>query len=121
MAALYVVLEPERLSAAAARALRAQDAVVFLSAVSVWELAIKASIGKLELARPFDATIARMVAELGAAELPVTFEHAKAVRELPLLHRDPFDRLLIAQARAEGLTLVSSDPQVARYPVATLW
>jgi PIN domain nuclease of toxin-antitoxin system len=91
---------------------------VYVSAVAVWEMTIKVGIGKLSL--PLDELEA-IIVESGFSELPVTSAHALEVRHLPLIHRDPFDRLLVAQARHEGLTLVTRDPTVRRYPIDTLW
>ena len=91
---------------------------VHVSAVSVWEVAIKSGLGKLSL--PLERLEA-IIDDAGFGELPVIFAHALEVRHLPLLHRDPFDRLLIAQARHERLTLVTRDPDIRRYPVDTLW
>ena len=85
---------------------------VFLSAASVWEMAIKQGLGRLEIPEPASAAAAR----LGIEALPVTFEHAEATLELPPLHRDPFDRLLVAQAGTEGLTLLTHDPLLRAYP-----
>jgi PIN domain nuclease of toxin-antitoxin system len=88
----------------------------FLSAASVWEIAIKQSLGRLRLPEPVSAAARR----LGFLPLPVSFEHAEAVERLPPLHRDPFDRMLLAQARSEGLTLVTQDPDIRRYPGVAL-
>lgn len=98
-----------------ARDLIAGAPEVRFSAASAWEIAIKASLGKLTLARTF-----RLGAELqrdGFEALPIELAHAEAVRALPMHHRDPFDRLLIAQAQAESLTIVTADPQFERYDV----
>jgi PIN domain nuclease of toxin-antitoxin system len=92
--------------------------IVFISAVSIWEAVIKSGVGKLSL--PLDRVTA-IIDDAGFSELPVSFAHALEVRHLPLLHRDPFDRLLIAQARHERLTLVTRDADIRRYPVDTLW
>jgi PIN domain nuclease of toxin-antitoxin system len=91
---------------------------VYVSAVSVWEATIKVGIGKLSL--PLDDLEAAIV-ESGFSELPVISAHALEIRHLPHIHRDPFDRLLIAQARSEQLTLVTRDPTVRRYPIDTMW
>jgi PIN domain nuclease of toxin-antitoxin system len=91
---------------------------VHVSAASVWEVAIKSGLGKLLF--PLDR-LATIIDEAGFSELSVISAHALEVRHLPPLHRDPFDRLLIAQARYEGLTLVTHDPDIRRYPVDTLW
>lgn len=86
---------------------------VYVSAASYWEIAIKAALGKLQLANdPLE-----FIENSGFAELPVYFRHAELAASLPLHHRDPFDRMLIAQAQAEGLTLVTDDSQIARYDV----
>jgi PIN domain nuclease of toxin-antitoxin system len=90
--------------------------LVFLSAVTAWELSIKQSLGALTLARP----LSDLIQTHGMTELPVTIRHGDAVRNLPLHHRDPFDRLLVAQALVEGLILVTSDRKLAQYGVAVL-
>ncbi len=89
---------------------------VFVSVVTALEIAIKRSVGKLEA--PND--LAGAVEELGFTQLGVTFFHAEQVGVLPLHHRDPFDRILIAQAQAEGLVLVTNDANIRRYGVPTL-
>ncbi len=92
---------------------------VRFSAASAWEIEIKVALGKLSMPRGDDIA-AEMDAD-GFEELPVSVAHARAVRELPLLHRDPFDRMLVAQALAEQLVIVTADPGVRQYPVAVLW
>lgn len=90
---------------------------LMFSAVSIWEVAIKRARGRSD----FDvdpAVLRRALIDVGYAELPVTSDHAIALLGLPPLHRDPFDRLLVAQARAEGVVLVTSDQMVAQYPGA---
>jgi PIN domain nuclease of toxin-antitoxin system len=89
---------------------------VWVSPVTVWEVAIKVSTGKLEGPQELPEEIAQS----GFRQLPISYTHAVAVRRLPLLHRDPFDRMLVAQARCEGLTLVTRDPQIHRYEVDLL-
>jgi len=104
-----------RLDAAARRAI-ARTAHVAVSAVSVWEIAIKRAIGGITA--PDD-----LVAELARSEfvpLPVTFAHAHRIGELPAHHRDPFDRMLVAQATVERLTIVTNDADIARYRVPVL-
>ena len=108
-------LAGEPLSSGAADAISNADNDVYLSSVSVWEAMIKASIGKLDV--PADL----MDASTQFDELPVTWAHAAAVRELPLHHRDPFDRLLIAQARVESATLVTRDCTFEAYGVDVTW
>lgn len=92
--------------------------IVYISAVAVWEATIKTGLGKLSL--PLD-DLEATIAAAGFAVLPVTAAHALEVRHLPPLHRDPFDRLLVAQARHERLTLVTRDAAIRSYPVDTLW
>jgi PIN domain nuclease of toxin-antitoxin system len=109
---LWWCADDPRLAEVERQAIRDGANDVFLSAASVWEMAIKQSLGRLELPEPPSAAVAR----LGIGRLPVAFEHAEATAELPPLHRDPFDRLLVAQARIEGLTLVTRDPLIRTYP-----
>jgi PIN domain nuclease of toxin-antitoxin system len=111
---LWWQLDDRRLGAKARTAI-ASAAEVRLSAASVWEMAIKSAIGKLAL--PRGADIADELERDGFIPLAVEVEHADGVRALPALHRDPFDRLLVSQAIAEGLTLVTADAQLAGYGV----
>jgi PIN domain nuclease of toxin-antitoxin system len=92
------------------------DPAVVISPVSIWEVTIKQSLGKLT----GPATLAEDMANSGFGMLPVSAEHAIVAGRLPLLHRDPFDRMLVAQARCEGLTLATRDPLVHAYDVDTL-
>lgn len=89
---------------------------VYVSAVTGWELAIKQVNGALHM----NAPVSNLVEALGLLELPITIRHGEAVRTLPLLHRDPFDRLLVAQSIIEGLTLMTSDRRLAQYGVPIL-
>ena len=104
-----------RLAPAAVRAIESADEVL-VSAASAWEIAIKMALGKLSASR----TLADVITECGFAELPVLVRHTPLLATLPPLHRDPFDRLLIAQAMADRLTLVTRDPQVRQYKVRTI-
>ena len=96
--------------------LAAPENLVFVSAASVWEIRIKEALGKLELPSDFAAVLDAQAFEA----LSVTATHAHALRGLPMHHRDPFDRLLIAQANVEGLTLVSHDDSLRAYGVPLL-
>lgn len=107
--------EPMRLPAAFVTRLEAAPRV-FVSAVTAWELGTKQSLGRLTLRQP----VSEFVETNTMTELPVTIRHGESVRSLPLLHRDPFDRLLVAQALEEGLILVTADRQLARYGVPIL-
>jgi len=90
--------------------------VSYLSAVSVWESAVKQSLGRMSLPEELDVGAVRA----GFQELPVTWAHGRAAAALPALHRDPFDRMLVAQAAAENLVLLTRDRLVTQYPVATM-
>ena len=83
----------------------------------MWELEIKRAAGKLQLG----VNVAEDIQAAGFSPLPISFEHAMAAARLPLHHRDPFDRMLVAQARLEGLTLVTKDVELGRYDVRVLW
>lgn len=115
---LWAIQDGSKLGAEARRLIDAgQD--LFVSSASVWEIAIKRSIGKLTLNNA-DDPVAAMRAT-GTQELVITWKHAEAVTRLPPLHRDPFDRLLVAQALIEDLVLVTSDATLRRYPVRTIF
>ena len=93
---------------------------IFVSIVSLWEIAIKANIGKLDLSFPF-STISPNLISLGITELPISFKDLEIYLSLPLHHRDPFDRILIAQAMNHSLIFISQDPQIDAYPIQRLW
>ena len=116
-AAIWWLSDDPRLGAAAAAQLQDDSNLVLLSAAIVWEVAIKRSLGKLDTPEGF----APRLLEAGAVPLAVSIEHAAGVQQLPHHHRDPFDRLLIAQATIEGATLVSSDEALRAYDVPILW
>ena len=105
-----------RLPAAVRRAIASAD-VVWVSAASGWEVALKLVAGKLKLAEPFGS----MVADSEFTELPIGFVHAERFAALPPHHRDPFDRMLIAQAQVEGATLVTHDRHMRPYDVPIAW
>ena len=104
--------EGRRLSSVGRLAIESADSV-YVSAASAWEVAIKIGLGRLRPAR----TVEEAADESGFLELPIGFRHAQRVAALPPHHRDPFDRLLIAQAEVEGLTLVTRDPVFERYAI----
>src|SRR5262245_39143538 len=112
--------DPGQLSAPALVALRDPANEVWFSVVSVWEMVIKAQLGRLALRLPLADIVAQQQAD-GLQVLPVALAHALAVEGLPTIHKDPFNRLLIAQANVEGAELVSADPVVRQYPVRVLW
>lgn len=108
--------DDRRLARRAREAIATAD-VVFVSAASAWEVAIKSALGRLSIPDRFEAGVAAS----GFERLPITFPHAEAAGGLPPHHADPFDRMLIAQARLEGLTLVTHDRQFEPYDVAIDW
>jgi PIN domain nuclease of toxin-antitoxin system len=112
---LWWLAEDSRLSTGARQAVADPSSIVHVSAATVWELSIKASLGKLDLG---GADLAEEIEENDFVELPVTARHSMAAAILPRHHDDPFDRMLIAQARIEGLTVVTRDPAFRAYDVA---
>lgn len=116
-AALWLLNEDQRLSSSADRMLTDSSNEVLLSAAVVWEVAIKRSLGKLDAPDGF----AGMLLDAGAVPLAISIDHARAVRSLPWHHRDPFDRLLVAQAVLEDAVLLSSDDRLHAYDVRVAW
>ena len=93
----------------------------WLSVASVWEILTKVQLGKLDFPEPSGEYIVSKLSFNGIQVLPVTLKHVLRVEELPLHHRDPFDRLLIAQSIEEGWPIITADPWFARYPVEVIW
>jgi PIN domain nuclease of toxin-antitoxin system len=114
---LWLQTEPERVRREVLERLRDPAHVLLLSAASSWEIALKHRLGKLPLPDPPDRYVPDRMRRSGTTGLAVEHAHALAVAALPGHHRDPFDRLLIAQARHLGVPLVSADPMLARYDV----
>ena len=113
---LWWLNEERSLSTRARRAIADTGTTVFVSAATIWEIAIKRSIGKLEAPTNLVDQV-----ELNQFEpLPISLAHAATAGSLPMLHNDPFDRMLVAQAVAEGLTIVTRDPRITQYGVPTL-
>ncbi len=112
---LWAAGQPERLSAGARRLLNNPRNELLFSAASIWEIAIKNTLGRADF-RVEPRLLRRGLLDNGYAELPVTSQHAVTIDGLPPLHKDPFDRLLLAQARSEGITLLTADAQLAHYP-----
>jgi PIN domain nuclease of toxin-antitoxin system len=117
---LWASSAPERLLPAARDAIADPKNEVFVSAAVVWEIVIKHALGKLRLPASPVTYIPTLIAQLGFHHLPIKYEHALMIAVLPKHHRDPFDRMMIAQARFEGMTLISTDRNVARYAVQYL-
>lgn len=119
-ALLWFATDDKRLGRRAAAAMDADDAELYISAASVWEMSIKASLERLKLDTSVEAYIAEKLAE-GYRILPIEWTHAAAVERLPWHHRDPFDRLLAAQAIVEELKCVTRDQVFKKYGVKTIW
>ncbi|HYT87758.1 MAG TPA: type II toxin-antitoxin system VapC family toxin [Gemmataceae bacterium] len=118
---LWFVLNDPQLSAAARTAISDPKNEVFVSPATYWEIAIKVSIGKYALTVPFEDFIRHALKDNGFKILPIEIRPAARVATLPFHHKDPFDRLLIAQALAEDLTLVSNENRFDAYGVKRLW
>jgi len=118
---LWSVGEPERLRASAIDLISAAENVVVFSAASAWEIAIKASGGKLQLPEPVEDYLLSRLRIMSMAVLPVHLPHAVQVANLPRHHKDPFDRLLVAQCQTEGLPLMTAKASLAAYDVEILW
>jgi PIN domain nuclease of toxin-antitoxin system len=118
---LWMVSEPARLSAPAAAAVIDPGNQVLLSAVSAWEIVIKHELGKLALDRPPERYVPEERTRHGIEALALDEEATFHGHRLPAVHRDPFDRMLVCQAIAAGLTIVTPDQHIPRYPVRVLW
>lgn len=116
-ALLWSVGDEDLLSPAAHEALSAGVIPAYVSAASIWEIAIKRASGKLDV----PANLMDKVAAARFVELEITFEHALRAGALPPHHGDPFDRMIVAQAQSEGFTLITNDARIAAYDVPVLW
>lgn len=113
--------EPDKLSPQALSLCQNQENVLLLSVASVWEMQIKIQLGKLKLQLPLAQVIDGQKQTNGVQVLPVELGHVLALDGLPAFHKDPFDRLLIAQAQMEDAVLISADPTFTQYPVRVVW
>ena len=118
---LWWIADDARLSDRAREVIADGRNDVLLSAASGWEIAIKAGLGKLEVPEDIEEFIDEQLSKNAFRALPIRLSHALRVNSLPDHHRDPFDRLLVAQSVLEGLPILSADPQVALYPVEVVW
>jgi PIN domain nuclease of toxin-antitoxin system len=114
---VWWLIEPRKLSRDAIALLEDRQTTVYLSTVCVWEVVIKYAVGKLVLPAAPAIMVPRSMADDGLVELPIEHRHALQVTHLPLHHRDPFDRVIIAQAQVEGMPILTADRQFARYDV----
>ena len=112
--------EPERLQHAAHDVIADGKNTILLSSASAWEISIKHALGKLRLPGPPESYVPKRLESNCMTVLPITLHHALSVSSLPPLHRDPFDRLLIAQARIEDLTIITADKAIEQYEVPVL-
>jgi PIN domain nuclease of toxin-antitoxin system len=110
-----------RLNAEARDLIARGDNSIYFSAASSWEIAIKCSIGKLKLPETPDRYVPGRLASQGMLGMAVEHAHALRVASLPDLHRDPFDRLLVAQSQVESMALLTADPLIVAYDVETIW
>ena len=119
--ALWWINEHEKLSPEAKSILRNDENQLYFSIVSLWEIAIKTSLGKLaDLSGGISAFTAQ-VAAMPVYLLPIKPRHVEIVEALPFVHRDPFDRMLVAAAKAEGMTILTADTNIHGYDVRTMW
>lgn len=117
---LWAITANERLSRRAGQ-IFAGPSDLWISIASVWEILIKVQIGKMPLPRPAGPYIVKKLAENRIETLPVTLDHVLKLEGLPMLHRDPFDRLLVAQSLQEELPIVTADPVFKKYAVQVIW
>lgn len=120
-ALLFALGAANKLSATARAALEDPATTLLVSSVCAWEISIKHHLGKLPDAETVLRDYELNLARLGAEELPIRAEHAIRAGALPLYHRDPFDRMLVAQAQEEHASLVTNDPQIREYSLETIW
>ena len=118
---LWWITDDDRLSEKAREIISDGRNELLFSAVSGWEISIKAGLGRLELPEDLERFVVDQVSRNAFQVLPVYLSHALHVRKLPDHHRDPFDRLLVSQSILEGISLLSADPQIALYPVEVAW
>jgi len=120
-ALIWMSSQPQHLSSRARALLEDEDNAVSASMASFWEMAIKISLGKLDLGVDWMGELQGFMRENAVSSLPLRTEHCIALTSLPFLHHDPFDRMLIVQAQSEKLNLVTKDENIAGYEVAVVW
>ena len=118
---LWWIMDDPKLSPQAADAIQGSDNDIYVSVASAWEIAIKAGLGKLKLPDTPKRFVPRQLAANNFLVLPINLDHGLAVQDLPLHHRDPFDRLLVTQSQIEKMPIVTDDGLIKRYGVKVLW
>ena len=118
---LWWISDDPRLSSRASVIIKDGNNKLFLSAASGWEIAVKVRLGRLTLPEPLETFVPEQMALNAIEGLPIQMSHALHVYTLPDHHRDPFDRMLVAQAQLENLPILSADPQISLYAVETVW
>jgi PIN domain nuclease of toxin-antitoxin system len=118
---LWLATQPQKLPPGLSQKLLMDGVDVYVSVVSAWEMQVKHGLGKMDLVGPADTLFSKYITHHGLLSLGIQLSHIGTLYRLPLAHRDPFDRLLAAQALAEGLTIASPDPMFRHYPVTVEW
>ena len=118
---LWLNSDPEKLPPAVLDTCQQSTNQLYLSLVSPWEIQIKQQLGKLQLDNPLSDIVEMQIEQNGLQILPITLEHIFALHDLPHIHKDPFDRLLISQATIEPMVLVTADKIIEQYDLETLW
>ena len=117
----WVSARGSRVSGIARDLIEDGETEILVSVASVWEIAIKVGAGRLELPGPVAGYLPERMQQHGFGILPIEVDHALHVARIPPIHRDPFDRLLVAQAQIEGIPILTADPAIAQYDVETIW
>jgi PIN domain nuclease of toxin-antitoxin system len=120
-ALLWFISNDTKLSSKAKSIIENADNDIILSAAIVWEISIKAKIGKIRLHKELDQLIAEILKQYNFTPLAITIPHVIRVNSLPDIHRDPFDRVLVAQSISEDIPLITADPQIKKYKIKTVW
>ena len=118
---LWAISEDPRLSPTARQIFTAADSEVLISVAGIWEILVKAEVGRLPFPRPAGSYLRRQLTKTSTAVLPILLSHVLRLEALPLHHRDPFDRIILAQAMEEEIPVVSADSKFRMYPIEVLW
>ena len=118
---LWWITDDSRLSVHVREIIRDPSNEILFSVASAWEITIKAQLGRFELPTDPASLIQEQLAANGFATLPIDLHHALSVAKLPLFHRDPFDRMLVAQALADQIPLLTADPAISQYDISVIW